>query len=90
MDRFFSDQQPKEGSVENSVVDGLATTSPARQELAEACGSRTHPSRLEAATPTDLKSARVTGPRALPDEAYNGLSFGLPLAGNCPRKDNSA
>src|SRR5215472_2878842 len=37
-----------------------------RFDMAEACGSRTHPSRREAATPTDLKSARVTGPRALP------------------------
>ena len=43
--------------------------------MAEACGSRTHPSRREAATPTDLKSARVTGPRALP----GGLWIGTPL-----------
>jgi tellurite methyltransferase len=48
-------------------------TSPESAELAEACGSRTHPSRREAATPTDLKSARVTGPRALP-------------SGLCPKK----
>src|SRR5262245_16171540 len=40
--------------------------------LAEACGSRTHPSRREAATPTDLKSARVTGPRALPGGLWTG------------------